>query len=321
MSFANFKPGWVPHDERTAEGKKAHEDALSKMPTFRIIGAQPDKPRKVMLSDFWKHPQVVGALGFEYPGVHQLSGSCVGAAGGNVLMTLSAIEVVQLGDRERIVVPFWLLPYGKSRQRAGFRGRGEGSYGSTFAEACREDGDLPADYEGLPKFRNGDGLEWGESVEYQWSDGAAIPSKYLTESRKFTVKTVAQANRATDIRDGIQNGYPATIAYGGYVGRGRVRGSGENAALVGEIDSRGGHQTSILAYWDNPELGPLYLYVNQWPASVYPKDPGGGPRCSVWITERTLDEICSERDSFVFSNKNGFPAQEIEKDLFRIIGA
>jgi hypothetical protein len=320
--MAEFTPklGWLSPDERTPEQNECHERIVASMPDFRLIGSRPAmSDKKVVLTDVWKHPAVVEAIGYPFPRIHQLTGSCVGAGGGNGLFTLSAIEVVRLGDREQIVVPGWLFTYGKSRQRGGLRGRGEGSFGSAWAEAIKLDGIVPANYPGMPGFRNEDGLVWSSNDEYKWSDGAAIPDDFAREARKYLVKTVSPLRDADDVRESIVNGYPCTAACGGFVGKGYVRGSGSDAVLIGSIDSRGGHQTSIQGWMEHPQFGELFLYVNQWPEQVYPKDPAGGPPCSVWINKQTMNQICRE-EVYGLSQFDGFPAQEIEKSLFRIMG-
>lgn len=317
---AAFRPGWIPFDDRTAETHEQHERAVGDMPRFRICnstGAAAEK--KIVLTDVWTHPRVEAALGFKFPRVHQLTGSCVGAGGGNCLFTLSAIEVIRLGDRERIVVPFWLLPYGMSRKRAGMRGRGEGSIGSTFAESARLDGWLDAREPGLPGFTVADGLVWSERAEMDWSDGAAIPAEFLARARTQLVRSTAPCESADDVRDAIQNYYPCTAACDGYVGRARVQGTGADAVLVGDVDSRGGHQTSIQGWMEHPTFGELFLYQNQWPEQVYPRDPAGGGPCSCWISRRRMDWICKTGEVFAFSQFEGFPEQRLDRELFRLL--
>lgn len=307
--------GWVPFDERTAEQNRTHDAIVKAMPDFVVNYAAgkslADAPKKVMLTDTWKHPRLVDALGFAFPGVLQITGSCVGAGGGNVLMTLSALEVIRLGDREKITMPFWLYPYGKSRQRAGMRGRGEGSFGSTFADACKLDGSPDAHLEGMPKYqRTEEYVTWGRDLELAWSDGAAAPQEVSQEGKKHLVQTVAPLRSKEAVRESILNFYPATKAYDYYVGKARVVGSKDPVA-VGKFDGRGGHQTSILGFWDHDELGWLFLYMNQWPRSGYPVDPGGCPRGGCWISGDDMDKVCRNGEVYGFSQYQGYPSQEV----------
>src|SRR5687768_10946791 len=82
--------GWIPPQDRNDEQQAAHANAESQeVVPFSISGTTDEDEDKVDLTDVWKHPLVVEALGFAFPGVHQYTGSCVGAAGGNMFFTLA----------------------------------------------------------------------------------------------------------------------------------------------------------------------------------------------------------------------------------------
>lgn len=123
--------GWIPPDVRTQEQHAAEQFARAEMPRFQIVGKKDDDPKKVCIWELWKHPMVKAALGFEYPGTHQLTGSCVGAGGGNAIFSVICVDAIKNKDPERIIIPFWLLPYGRSRYYLGDRNQGEGSTGGT----------------------------------------------------------------------------------------------------------------------------------------------------------------------------------------------
>lgn len=302
--------GWIPPENRTREQHEASGQAIQAMPRFAIQGEWREDVTKACLFEVWSHPDVVAALGYAFPGTHQITGSCVGAGGGNALFTLSAVEVVRLGDPERIVIPFWLLPYGKSRQRAGMRGRGEGSMGATFAEAVRQDGVLDANGDGLPKFSRDDGLVWGKSVELEWSDGAAIGEKWLSESRRHLVRTTAQCRTADDVRAAIVNGYPCTCAsnWGGQMSPGT---SGNPAVLLNRRSGSWSHQMSVQAWWQHPSLGEIFWIHNQWGVNTHGKCPSGAPGGGFWIAKSDMQSICDADEVFAFSGFDGFPSQDI----------
>ena len=303
--------GWITFDDRTEDQHESHDAAVAGMPRFSIVARRAPAPQKLLLTDFWKHPTVTTTVGYPYPGILQNTGSCVGAGGGNCIFTLAAIEVARNGDAEEALVPFWLLTYGRSRYDAGMRGRGEGSLGSTFAQASREDGIIPATLAGLPKFTNAeDALSWGADAEMTWSDGAQISSQWLSESRQHLVGSTAPCQSSAEVRQAILNYYPCTDASPKFVNQPRMQGS-QSPAAVGRLDSDGGHQTSILGWWNHPELGELFWYMNQWPRSMYPADPGGGPAGGCWITSLAMDWICRNGEVYAFSQFQGFPAQEL----------
>src|SRR5262249_35537024 len=90
-SDAYWDFGWRRPDVRSTTEHLRHAAALRAMPTFLIEGAGNDE-RKVCLWNCWRHPLAVAATGGKpFPGFHQLTGSCVGAGGGNTVFSLAAV--------------------------------------------------------------------------------------------------------------------------------------------------------------------------------------------------------------------------------------
>lgn len=241
-----------------------------------------------------------------------ISSNCVGAGGGNVLATLSFGDALLRGDPERCIVPFWLLPYGRSRYYMGDRGEGEGSTGSTFARAAREDGTLDAKAAGLPPFTNTDGLVWGSRVELKWSDGDNPDTmRLLPESRQHLVKTTAQCKSADDVRQAIINGYPCTCAssWGGGM---KCPTDGNPAVLLNRRSGSWSHQMSIQNWWEHPSLGEIFWIQNQWGLGAHGSDPAGGPGGGFWVKKGEIDWICrDEGEVYAFSQFEGFPSNVI----------
>ena len=221
-------------------------------------------------------------------------------------MTLACVEAIRLNDPETPLVPFWLLPYGRSRYYLGDRNPGEGSSGSTFAKAAREDGVIPANTAGLPRFENSDQLVWGSSAEMAWSDGdAAQTMNLLASSRKHLVKTTAQCQTADDVREAIKNGYPCTAASMYAHNGGTVQGT--PACLLARRSGSWSHQMSIQAWWEHPQFGELFWLMNQWGKNAHGICPTGAPPGGVWITKADVDWICRD-EVFAFSQWDGFPS-------------
>lgn len=299
--------GWIPPENRTQTQEAAHAAAVGGMPRFAVDGksAYADADR-VNLYEIWKHPDVVQALGFPWTGTHQFTGSCVWAGGQNVVTTMHFIDVIKRQEAERLYVPFGLLAYGRSRFYLGDRSPGEGSTGSTFAKAAREDGFLDARADGMPPFRNADGIEWGGNTEMSWSDGDASQTmNLLPESRKRLVKSTAQLRSADDVREAIKNEFPVTCASMYAHDGGKVQGS--PACLLARRQGTWSHQMSVQAWWLHPQFGELYWLQNQWGLNAHGKDPAGGPPGGVWITKADMDWICRD-EVFAFSQYDGFPA-------------
>lgn len=303
-SVWNF--GYVPPLTRTRTQHAAVGEAQAAMPKFTPPPHPKGDPKQALLYELWKHPDVVAANGFAYPGTHQLTGSCVGAGGGNCWMTLACVEAVRLGDPEIPLVPFWLLPYGRSRLYMGDSGQGEGSTGSTFAQAAREDGCVPANTPGLPSFTKGDGLIWGKSVEMKWSDGDSADSlAMLPASRRHLVRTTAQCRSADDVRAAIVAGYPCTCASMYAHDGGTVQ--SDPPICVGRKSGEWAHQMSLQAWIEHPKLGELFYLMNQWGLDAHTPDPFGAPLGGVWVKKADVNWICRD-EVFAFSQFGGFPA-------------
>lgn len=304
--------GWIPPEERTAEQHEAHGVARLDIQDFNIFGSVDESEEKVDLTDLWDHPLVVSAIGKAFTGVHQKTGSCVGAGGGNMLFTLMVLEVIRLGQRELIKVPFWLLPYGRSRYYMGARNRGSGSLGSTFAKAVKVDGYVENDRSGLPMYSSdtSNGFVWGSSTELSWSDGDAQQTMdLLGESRKHLVKTVGDCKNADDVEQAIRSWYPCTNA-SSLIPNARVESDGE---AYGRVSRSGGHQTTFMGVWRHPIKGKRYFkYTNQWGWNW-------GKKGSCWIPEEDVNAIIRNGgETYAFSDVEGFPAGRIPKDKFNI---
>lgn len=186
---------------------------------------------------------------------------CVGAGGGNVAASLAFVEVIRLGDPEKVILPFYPFTYGRSRSRSGMGGRGEGSTGTGWAEAAKQDGILDnLSHPELPKPKNSDALVWGSSVEMDWSAGERSPCKdWLDKGRVHLIKTVSRCRNAGDVRAALLNYYPVTEAsmYG-------FNAKVEDGVLLGRRGPRWAHQMSFHAFQEHPKLGPIYWLMNQW---------------------------------------------------------
>lgn len=293
--------GWIAPQSRTALQAQRHDESLEAMTPFNISGATDESDEKVDLTDIWSDARVIAALGFAFPGIHQYTGSCVGAGGGTAVQTLQFLESIRLGEPEQVKVIFWLLAYGRSRLYLGDRGPGEGSTGSTYARAAREDGYVPNDLAGLPPFENKDMLSWYAKAEMSWSDGDAEQTmNLLPKSRKHLVKSTADITTTDQLEQAIRNLYPCTNA-SSLIPNPRVEADGE---AYGRVARSGGHQTTFLGVWRHPTKGKRFFkYQNQWGL-------GWGKNSACWIPDEDAQAIINNgRETYAFSQFEGFPSQ------------
>jgi hypothetical protein len=310
-SIWNF--GYIPPDDRTNEENQLDIDAKSEMIEFEITGEQATNDRAFL----WECAKAANG-GQHFRPFYQQTGSCVGNGGGQALWYLSAVEVVRLKDREQVLMPFWLLPYGRSRYYAGSRGQGEGSFGSAFAEAMRKDGILEANRAGLPQCTDsGNGLTWGRNVELTWSDGGKIDQKWLSLSRKHLLKSTAQVKTALAVRQALLNYYPCTIA-SNWGGQMTPAVQGSPPVRLNKRADTWNHQMCVIGTVNHPQLGWIYYILNSWGVNAHGLPPAGGygePPGGFWVNEADMDYIAKQGDSFAFSQFQGFPAQKMTWEI------
>jgi hypothetical protein len=302
--------GWIEPKDRTMEQNDIHAEIMNAMPKYAMPSeGTPEKGFKVFLTNLWSHPEVVDALGFEFPGWHQYTGSCVGVGGGNGAQTLCFVDALMRNEPEKIILGAWCYNYGRSRLLAGMRGQGEGSLGSTFAKSLDIDGF--SDWIktlGLPDVTNSDQLTIGKNQEFAWSDGTKASQALRDEAKPRRVISTPVQN-GEGVRDAIINGYPVLRAFGSFVNpqTDRVR----NGVSVGTYNGRGGHQESWLNYWNHPQEGELIYEMNQWGKKAYTKCPSGVPEGGTWVRLEDVDRKCKEQyaEIYALSGYDGYPAQ------------
>jgi hypothetical protein len=304
--------GFVRKRDRTNAQHDAAAQAIRLMPRFALPIPALSKGESVRLFDAWGDPAVVADVGFKFDRIHQLTGSCVWAGGTNGLFSTIAAQRVATSNPTKAFLPFTLHNYAMSRHYMGDDSQGEGSMGSTFAQSLNQDGvrDWPSGTDGLPAWTDNDGVSVTSDVEMTWSSYRDPDvAKVVASSKAHLVGTTAECKTVADIKAMILNGYGVTFACDDYIGNASIQGSGANACVVGYWDGSGGHQQSIHAYWEHPDLGPLYWAQNNWPGSTYPKDPAGGPICGCWVLEAKVEEALRlDAEVYGLSHMSWFPA-------------
>lgn len=309
--------GWIPPEKRTSEQQKRHEDIVNAAPKFAIGRPSLPKGTKIILNDFLTKPEVVADVGEIFTGFHQLTGSCVGVSLGDDIAVLSAVQRMVSDNPTKAMIPWWAFNYGRGRFKSGMRTRGEGSITSIQGQQIVDEGCFAINETGfnLPtQFDKSDGWVIPSNMELQWSDGdETLVTQYLNLAKQFPVGTIAPLSDIDGVATSIINGYPVENGCNYYVGSGKIVDGGGTPYVRGSYNGRGGHATVYSAYWEHPNDGPLYGYWNQWPASTYPKDPGGLHRCMVWVIEaeaRRLFQLGGDGgETMSLSHLNYHPAQ------------
>jgi hypothetical protein len=306
--------GWIEPIKRNLAQQSADSAAKAGL-TARFALPIPAlaKGQRIALFDAWKHPDVVADVGFVFTRFHQFTGSCVKCGGTNALFSTIAMQRLASDAPTKAFMPFAWHNYAMSRHYFGDDGQGEGSLGSTFFKSLGVDGvrdwPVPAPA-GMPNYKQGDGIEITSKEEMAWSSIRNPNIKAVLEvSKPNIISASGECKTVGDIRAMVSNGYGVSFACNNYIGNGKIKGTGENARVMGKWDGRGGHQQSIHAVEEHPDFGPIYLALNNWPSSTYPILPNQ-PVCSVWVLEKDV-EAAMRLDGEVYglSHLNWFPAQ------------
>lgn len=302
--------GWVPPTDRSEMQRAMHDAVMATTPRLEISG-QWKEQRRVAL---WQAgPKLFGRfLRYNW----QLTGSCVGAGGDNCRKTIMAVEIAIGGEAEEFKDVWWPYTYGKSRERAGMRSPGEGSMGSTWADAATQDGCFALDEDSsLPQFKEVEGwLQLTEQTEIKWSDGDAIPSKYNEMAKSHLFKAKSQCRDHSDVKSAITNGYACTQASSFGFNPMVPRPQGDPPVRLVTWNGRWNHQTYFDEVWDHPSLGLIFRWGNNWGPKAHGPALADEPPSSVYVSAKTVDEICQGNEVFSFSMLDGFPAREIKLD-------
>lgn len=241
--------------------------------------------------------------------------NCVGVSEGNAVVTAGCVQRAIGENPTKASIIWWPFPYGRTRYNEGDRGQGEGAVDSVMGKTLVDEGFFDINQPGLPQFtqKGPDGFWLSKTIEYQWSDGAHISQGWRDLAKPQAGLTKTVLNSVEDIFASVINGYPVLDGCSNYCAHGTIKGSGDEACVIGHYDGAGGHSTCFLGYWNHPSFGPMGLYSNQWATSTYPKDPAGGGRCCVWMTAAEIAKLFrtggDRGETMSLSNVPGQPAQ------------
>lgn len=296
--MADQPMGWIPPSWRTPAQLALCEqvEGVGLVQPFRLIGDYREEQGRFPL---WQLAEKV--LGGRLPYNWQVTGSCVGAGGGNAAKTRQAVEIA-LGDPERYEEIFWLFTYGQSRYHAGLGGKGEGSFGHAWAKAAAEDGTFTFEEAKIALFPLVQGwYQTGRGTELEWSDGKAKRVEpWVSLGRKHPFKSLVRIRTVEELKGAIAGAKsPCTIA--SMFGTRTIRKEGNPAVQVAKWDDQWAHQMYIDEWWDHPDLGGIARIGNNWGPGAHPGPTQGEPPGGFYVTASTLTRILSSSDAECFA--------------------
>lgn len=235
--------------------------------------------------------------------------NCVSFGAKNAIEYLICTEMLMKGDRETFKPIFPPYLYGTGRVFVG-RGQinGDGSLGSWMADAVVQYGTIPSDVEGCPAYSG--------SIAREWGARPGPPTKFVEIGKNHLVKSAAKINSWDELVTAICNGYPCTVASN--------QGFNMEPSRDGFHAPSGtwAHQMCIIGI-DDESSDPYAVILNSWgDAHSRLKDfetnedlPIGVLR----VRKRTIERMIDAEETFAYSNFDGFPDRQIEKELFKLI--
>ena len=295
--------GW--NEELAAEAFKivgSNPRILKKLPLQMISNAA---GRKAFLYEITR--KLLGQDTKNYP---QQVGDCVSFGAKNAVEYLICCEKLMKGDREKFRPIFPPYLYGTGRVYVGGnRINGDGSLGSWMAEAVIKYGVIPADEPGVPNYSG--------SIARNWGSSRSALDKWKSLGQQHPVKSAAQIRSWSELVAAIVNGYPCTVA--------------SNQGFNMEPSSDGfhrasgswAHQMTIIGA-DDEHAEPYALILNSW-GDVHGHLTAFGsnqplPVGVLRVKRATIERMINAGETFAFSSFDGFPEQELDEALFKIVG-
>jgi hypothetical protein len=255
--------------------------------------------RKVLGQDTKNYPQQIG--------------DCVSFGAKNAVEYLTCCEILLKGEREKFrpVFPPYFYGTGRLYVGGGQMGNEDGSSGTWMAEAVMKYGTLFADESNVPSYSGSVAKTWGGPR------GKSSLDQFKETAGKFPVKSAAKINSWAELVAAIVNGYPCTVA--------------SNQGFQMEAGSDGFHQAS--GSWshqmcfigvDDEYSTPYALILNNW-GDVHGrlKSFDGNEDLPVGvlrIKKSVAERMINAGETFAYSNFDGFPAQDIAENLFKVVG-
>jgi len=307
------------------EVKDAWEKVKGNFNPFKIVGAAPVKKKTRFGGEGRRrflHPLVRKVVGQDLLNWAQRAGSCVAEGAGSACNYLACTNIALLNKSEKFRRSYVPYHYGTMRVFIGakygvnFGFNDDGGIGSFMAEAVKEYGNLFADTPGVEPYQ-------GEAdIARRWGYRPGPKKEFITEAKKYLVKTTARITNWEQLVEAVTNGYPCTIASM------LSFQMNPNSAGFHEQTSEGwAHQMCIIGI-DDEWKDPYVLILNSWGnvhGQLYDfydnsKLPVGILRVRKSVLERALRD--SDVECFAFSDMDGFYERktEIDRALFDLFG-
>lgn len=238
----------------------------------------------------------------------QLIGDCVSWGMKHAVEYLACCDILMRKDAEEFHHIFAPYIYGVSRvQIGGGRLSGDGSLGSWAAAGVMKYGVIFANKNETPVYSKEVAKKWGAN---------GPPSSYLAIGKNYLVQSAAKVKSWDQLIAGLANGYSCTVASNqGFTMKPDKDG-------FHQADGQWMHQMCIYDYCLDPD--PHVLIANSW-GDVHGtlKHFATGetlPAGTIRAKKSVIERMIGQGDTFLVSQYNGFPTQDIPAALFKLVG-
>jgi hypothetical protein len=238
----------------------------------------------------------------------QVFGDCVSLGMKHAVEYLACCDILMRKDAEEFHHIFAPYIYGVSRvQIGGGRLSGDGSLGSWAAAGVMKYGVIFANKNETPVYSKEVAKKWGAN---------GPPSSYLAIGKNYLVQSAAKVKSWDQLIAGLANGYSCTVASNqGFTMKPDKDG-------FHQADGQWMHQMCIYDYCLDPD--PHVLIANSW-GDVHGtlKHFATGetlPAGTIRAKKSVIERMIGQGDTFLVSQYNGFPTQDIPAALFKLVG-
>lgn len=293
--------GYLPNPEETRK-------FVASLPPSRqtFAAAAPNLMDDDDESDAFPYRAVASCVGMEGKRMHARNqgsvGSCVGNATATAMDISAAGEIIYKREPERWVAPFAADGnYALGRDISGNLGRWDGSYGGAASKGIRY-GTLH-----MLKYGEHDLTKYSAQRCRDWA-ARGVPEEVKKAAREHPCKTTALVATCEELRASLQNEYGCNVCSGqGFSSKldkdGFARPSGSWS-----------HSMAIIAYRGKKSGRRGFLIWNSWGdkwngGPIWPNDMPWG---SFWCDWEVMQSMLRGRDTFAYSNYDGFKRQKID---------
>lgn len=280
----------------------AVQDVLSRLPMPRFCDAAPHLAGIGEDKDGVPYLAYKKLFGKHMPAQKQDIGSCVSRGYSRGVDYLQCVQII-MGELEEFKFVSHAAVYGLARERGHMLGGGDGLVGAYAADSVSKDGTVSNNDANDSDTDDRLAKEWG-------ARGCPSNIKQLAQNR--LVKTVSQVTTPEEARDALVAGHLVPVC--------SDQGFTMTRDSNGKCSPRGSWGHCMV--WTGYRADKRQFLIEQSWGQNCPDGPLGDkdiPDNGFWVDWDVAARMLSQRDSFVVSAYDGFPALPLDQKLFQLI--